>query len=56
MERSIFHVEKENILDFYRSPSAESSPLRKRMPPVEPGKLLIVLVYTFTFWFHKKHT
>jgi hypothetical protein len=44
MESSIFHNEKENILDFYRSPSAESSPLRKRMPPVEPGKL--VLVYT----------
>ena len=52
MESSIFHVEKENTSDFYRNPNAENSPSRKRMPPVEPGKL----VYTFTFWFHKKQT
>ena len=52
MENNIFHVEKENIIDFHRNPNAENSPLRKRMPPVEPGKL----VYIFTFWFHKKLT
>ena len=40
MENNIFHVGNENIIDFDRNSNAENSPLRKRIPPMEPGKLI----------------